>query len=622
MSNPGKISASRRRFLRQAAGAAAVAATPAVAKPQEPAERPAVRTPSAQQLAADVGTSAIQPPGWIIEHPGADFMVDTLKALNLEFVAANPGTSFGGLHESLINYGGNKQPEFLTCCHEESAVAMAHGYAKIEGRPMLTLLHGTVGLQHASMAIFNAYADRVPVLMIAGNWGNAIQAHNAQDLALMVRDSIKWDNEPKTLAEFAESAMKAYKIAMTPPMGPVLLVLGEELQEKAIGGASLRVPRLIMTSPPQGDSGAVMEAARLLVAAERPLIMAQRAARTPNGITLLIELAETLQAPVNNSERVNFPSRHALAGNGGAGYQPDVTLCLEVNDVSGTARAARARNAKVVSISAQALYEKSNFQDAGRFADVDLDIAGDAETTLPALIDACKRLITADRKRAIEERGTRLADAHRKARARDIEAAAIGWDASPVSLNRLCAELWPLIEKEDWSLVSWQGFIGSWPDKLWNVDKHYQYIGGQGAGGMGYGAPAAAGAALANRKYGRLSIAIQTDGDLMYAPGILWTAAHHRIPLLTIMHNNRAYHQEVMHLQRQAGLSGRGGDRCHIGTTLTDPNIDYATIAKGFGLHGEGPISDPAQLVPAFKRAIEIVKRGEPALIDVVTQPR
>ena len=622
MSNPGKISASRRRFLRQAAGAAAVAATPAVAKPQEPAERPAVRTPSAQQLAADVGTSAIQPPGWIIEHPGADFMVDTLKALNLEFVAANPGTSFGGLHESLINYGGNKQPEFLTCCHEESAVAMAHGYAKIEGRPMLTLLHGTVGLQHASMAIFNAYADRVPVLMIAGNWGNAIQAHNAQDLALMVRDSIKWDNEPKTLAEFAESAMKAYKIAMTPPMGPVLLVLGEELQEKAIGGASLRVPRLIMTSPPQGDSGAVMEAARLLVAAERPLIMAQRAARTPNGITLLIELAETLQAPVNNSERVNFPSRHALAGNGGAGYQPDVTLCLEVNDVSGTARAARARNAKVVSISAQALYEKSNFQDAGRFADVDLDIAGDAETTLPALIDACKRLITADRKRAIEERGTRLADAHRKARARDIEAAAIGWDASPVSLNRLCAELWPLIEKEDWSLVSWQGFIGSWPDKLWNIDRHYQYIGGQGAGGMGYGAPAAAGAALANRKYGRLSIAIQTDGDLMYAPGILWTAAHHRIPLLTIMHNNRAYHQEVMHLQRQAGLSGRGGDRCHIGTTLTDPNIDYATIAKGFGLHGEGPISDPAQLVPAFKRAIEIVKRGEPALIDVVTQPR
>jgi acetolactate synthase I/II/III large subunit len=143
-----------------------------------------------------------------------------LKALNLEFIAANPGTSFGGLHESLINYGGNKAPEFLTCCHEESSVAMAHGYARIEGRPMMTLLHGTVGLQRASMAIYNAYGDRVPVFMIARNWGNAIQAHNAQDLALMVRDSVKYDDEPKTLDAFAASAIKAYKIAMTPPMGP------------------------------------------------------------------------------------------------------------------------------------------------------------------------------------------------------------------------------------------------------------------------------------------------------------------------------------------------------------------------------------------------------------------
>jgi len=261
-----------------------------------------------------------------------------------------------------------------------------------------------------------------------------------------------------------------------------------------------------------------MEAARLLVAAESPLIIAQRAARTPNGITLLVELAETLQAPVASQERVSFPSRHALAGSGGQGYQPDVTLCLEVNDVSGMARGARARNAKVISVSSSGLYQKSNFQDAGRFADVDIDIAADAEATLPALIDACRRLITAARKRALTARGARLAEANRRGRALDIEQAAIGWDASPVSLNRLCAELWPLIRNEDWSLVSWQGFIGNWPERLWNMDKHYRYIGGQGAGGMGYGAPAAVGAALANRKYGRLSINIQTDGDLMYRP--------------------------------------------------------------------------------------------------------
>ena len=143
-------------------------------------------------------------------------MVDVLRTLNFDYVAANPGTSFGGLHESLLNYGGNKNPEFLTCTHEESSVAMAHGYAKIEGKPMMVLLHGTVGIQHASMAIYNAYVDRVPIYMVSGNWGNAVQAHNAQDLALMIRDSIKFDDSPRSLAGFADSAFKAYKIAMTP----------------------------------------------------------------------------------------------------------------------------------------------------------------------------------------------------------------------------------------------------------------------------------------------------------------------------------------------------------------------------------------------------------------------
>jgi thiamine pyrophosphate-dependent acetolactate synthase large subunit-like protein len=204
----------------------------------------------------------------------------------------------------------------------------------------------------------------------------------------------------------------------------------------------------------------------------------------------------------------------------------------------------------------------------------------------------------------------------------NIEQASYGWDSSPITLARLCSELWPLIRNEDWSLVSWQGFISNWPNRLWKFDKHYQYIGGQGAGGMGYGAPAAVGAALANKKYGRLSVSIQTDGDLNYAPGVLWTAAHHHIPLLTIMHNNRGYHMEVMFVEQQASLHNRGADRASIGTKLWDPNIDYAKMAQAYGMHGEGPITDPKDLVPALQRGIEVVKRGEPAMIDVVTQPR
>ena len=223
----------------------------------------------------------------------------------------------------------------------------------------------------------------------------------------------------------------------------------------------------------------------------------------------------------------------------------------------------------------------------------------------------------------MQERGAKLAEAHKKVWDDQIVQAQYGWDASPVSLARLCAELWPLIKNEDWSLVSPQGFIGNWPNRLWKFDKHYQYIGGQGAGGMGYGAPASVGAALANRKHGRLSINIQTDGDLNYAPGVLWTAAHHRIPLLTIMHNNRGYHQEVMFVEQQASLaqSRRGplrtsapsyGIPISITRRWRRPTVCTAKV----------PITNPNDLAPALKRGIEIVKKGEPAMIDVVTQPR
>src|SRR5262249_29647375 len=200
--------------------------------------------------------------------------------------------------------------------------------------------------------------------------------------------------------------------------------------------------------------------------------------------------------------------------------------------------------------------------------------------------------------------------------------AAYAWDASPISTARLCAELWAQIKNEDWSLVSNAAFVSRWPLRLWAFEKHYQYIGAEGGYGIGYNAPASVGAALANRKYGRFSVNINCDGDLMYAPGILWTAAHHRIPLLTIMHNNRAYHQEVMHVQIMADRHSRGIDRAGIGTAITDPNIDYAKLAQSMGVYAEGLISDPNDLGPALKRVVQVVKRGEPALLDVLTQPR
>ncbi|HMD37149.1 MAG TPA: thiamine pyrophosphate-dependent enzyme [Vicinamibacterales bacterium] len=574
-------------------------------------------------------------------------MVDVIKSLGFEYVAANPGSSFRALHESIINYGGNAKPELLTCCHEESSVAMAHGYAKIEGRPMLVMAHGTVGLQHASMAIYNAYADRVPVYIILGNILDAAfrrsvveWTHSVQDAASMVRDYTKWDDAPVSLAHFASSAVRAYKIAMTPAMGPVILVADATLQEEPIPAherGSLRVPKLSAVAPPAADPEAINNVARLLVAADHPVIVAGRCARTPKGADLLVELAELLQAPVHDRPfrfRMNFPTRHPLYG-AGTIADGDLVLGLEVSDfwqathaqtpVNRTGMESRPTTksgAKLITISSGDLVSKSNYQDLGPYADVDLAVAADAEASLPALIEACRKLMTADRKRVFDDRGRTFADASAKAVQTTLDEAAWGWDASPITTARLSAEIWDAVKKEDWSLVSDVTFLSFWPTRLWDFQKYYQYIGGQGAYGIGYGAPAAVGAALANRKHGRLTVNIQCDGDLNYAPGVLWTACHHKIPLLTVMHNNRAYHQEVMFVQQMASERNRGADRAHIGTTLREPNIDYAKMAQAYGMYGEGPIENPKDLAPAIKRALDRVKRGEPALLDVVTQPR
>jgi acetolactate synthase-1/2/3 large subunit len=625
----------RRGFLKRAAASGAgLAATAPIALAQQAALKPA--TGSAIEVTPNV-------------RPGSDFMVDVFKTLGIEYIAANPGSSFRGLQESFINYGKNTSPEWLTCCHEESSVAMAHGYAKIEGKPMMIMAHGTVGLQHASMAIYNAYCDRVPVYIVLGNIldvnyrrGTAEWVHSVQDAAAMVRDYTKWDDMPVSLTHFAESAVRAYNISMTPPYEPVVLVADGTLQEEPITEKNLRIPKLVMSAPPQGDSGAVAEAAKLLVNAENPVIVAGRVARTPKGIEHLVELADVLQARVQDQRmRMNFPSAHPLYGHPGAGIATpnlsdhDVILALEAQDLWGITHKMTGFNkfgmesqptikagAKVITVSAIDLNHKSNYQDFGRYVEADLAITGDPEATLPELIEAVKKLITPDRRRALDQRGAKIAAENQAGRARNRELAAIAWDASPITTARLSAEIWAQVKNEDWSLVSNDRFVSSWPTRLWNFSKPYHYIGAQGGAGIGYQAPAAVGAALANKKHGRLTVNIQCDGDLNYAPGVLWTAAHHQIPMLNVMHNNRAYHEERMYLALLGAKYDRDLGRSDIGTALNGPNIDYASIAKGYGLYAEGPITDPKDLGPALKRAIARLKAGEPALLDVVTQPR
>jgi acetolactate synthase-1/2/3 large subunit len=406
----------------------------------------------------------------------------------------------------------------------------------------------------------------------------------------------------------------------------VVLVVDAALQESQIADrARPRIPTLSMASPPQGDANAVREAARLLVNAETPLIQSQKMGRTPKGWDLSVELAELLQAPVDvlgYASWQSFPSWHPMYGSGGAGYTADVTLGLEVVDMSAVARAARTNGRKTISISAEHLFQHSNIHDFGRYADVDLAIAADAETTLPSLIEEVRRLMTPDRKAAAQARGARVAAAHKTAHVKGVEDARHGWDASPISVPRMVAELGTQIKNDDWAIVSGHQFTGDWQRRLLNFDRPYRYNGDSGGMGIGYDSPASVGAALANKRRGRLSIGIVGDGDLNFGPGVLWTAVHHQIPLLLVVHNNRAYHAEVMIVQRMGGSRGRGSGRDHIGNVITEPNINYAQMAKAYGMYSEGPIDNPNELAAAYRRALERVRAGEPALIDVVSQPR
>ncbi len=642
----------RRRFLKGAAvGGLAAVVAPLTSTAQESGtqQTPGVAREgprNAGPTPTNVETST-RPEGVTSASCGSDYMVDVVRSLGIEYFAATPGNTFMGLHESVVNYGMTTAPNlrFITTMHEEASVAMAHGYAKIEGKPMACAFHATVGLQHASMAIYNAYCDRVPVFMMTGagieadRRRSAVEwSHTALDGQGMVRDFTKWDDLPGNLQGFGESAARAWKFAMTPPYGPTLLAVDTRLQEDEIpGGKQGRPPIPMMPSirPPSADANTVREVAKMLVNAEHPLIYVDRCARTPAGLKMTVELAELLAAPVVDSgNRMGFPWRHPLNQSrhyGDLRRAADVFLALEPGNpfdlVTAKTRDGRLRrqlgdNARSITISSAELYPKGNYQNLQRYAGmVDIAVEADAEATLPFLIEEVRRLMPAARS-AYDARAKAFAATQVQDFNDALQEAVYGWDASPISMPRLAMEMYEVMKGEDWSLLSHHYWQSSWAQRLWDAERHHQYIGGSGADGVGYTSPASLGAALANQKHGRLSVAVVGDGDLMFGPGILWTAAHEQIPILYVVHNNRAYHQEVMQMQAIANRRQRGIDRAGIGNAITDPNIDYAMVARGMGVYSQGPIENPKDLGPALRRAVAVVKKGEPALIDVVSQGR
>ena len=626
---------SRRAFIGTGAAAGAASVLPGAdsAEAREstsPAiSRAKVSPLSPQVMAREVGDA--RPPTVVqraVVRPGSDLMVQVLRDLSIEYIISNPGSSFEGLQESIVNYGEipNVMPEFITALHEESAVDMAHGYARSEGKPVCALIQGTIGLQHASMAIYQAFLGRVPLIVLVGREDkHFLQQHTADDVAALVRPFTKWDAHPKTIVETLHTLQEAYRQAITPPCAPVVVIMDGHIGKQEAGDLQVPAyypPDIQTVSQEQADNIAIN-----LVNASNPRINVGRF-RTPKGIARAVELVELVGASVDTratSGPMSFPQTHPLTGPG-ADDNYDFELGLE----------APGAQASVIGPHLRTLDDRDLV--GIKFGNIrppvrpvrdtsgENDLLADAEASLPLLIEAVKKLQNRRVQQAVSNRITSSSIINRKARAaslrKAVEARRAGWNGSPISLGRIYAELWPLIRNKDWCLASPTVFSGRHHVELWDHDKPYSYLGVYPAAALGYGLGSSAGAALAAKGRDRIVINIQGDGDFNYAPGSIWTAAHHKLPMLTIMHNNRAYHMELMYLQFMAGVRGRGTDRAHIGTSFRDPYISYTKIAEGYGVKNEGPISDPEELYAALGRGVEAVSNGEPYLIDVLTQPR
>ena len=579
---------------------------------------------------------------------GSDIAAQILSNLDIDYVALNPGASFRGLHESIVNYGGNKKPEVILCCHEEIAVSIAQGYAKAAGKPMAAAVHNVVGLLHSSMAIFNVWVDKTPVLVIGGTGPMAVEKrrpwidwiHTALVQGNVVRDYVKWDDQPTSIDSMVESFHRGFRAAVSEPKGPVYICLDSDLQEQRINeNYALPDPaRFPIPTSPQADPKAIQEVARLLVHAEKPVVIADCMARNDQSFASLVELAELLSLPVIDSYpmsgRLNFPSIHPLDLSGdGAKIIPgaDVILGLDISDFglhlndidrnTGVQRSLISETTKVIHIGLNELLLRSWSQSIGRLQPMHLSITAEASLALPALIASCREEMKKGNPVDRKERFARLKARHDALRKEWQEKAAQARKEKPVAVPHLAAELWELVRNEDWVLVN--GTLMGWTRQLWDWTKPYQWLGFGGGAGLGQGISCAIGGALALKGTGRLCIDIQPDGDLLFTPSALWTAAHHQIPLLVVVVNNRSYYNSENIQGQIAKARGRSTATQGIGTKIDHPAVDYAALARSFGLYGEGPIDDPEKVRPALERAIRHVKEnGSCALVDVLTQPR
>jgi len=573
----------------------------------------------------------------------SDVIVDMIKKYKFEYISLNPGASYRGLHDSLVNYGEN-DPPMLTCQHEKIAVQIAHGYARAKGKPMIAIVHNLVGLLHAPMGIYYAYLDRAPVF-IMGATGPLAEPkrrpfidwiHTANVQGEAIRNFVKWDYQPSTVDGVPGAFARAYSIMMSARQGPIYMCYDAGLQEAELDH-DVEMPltgAVEVPTPPAADPVALAKAADTLAAANRVAIIADFAARPPHGWNHVVELAETLGASVwDVGSRLNFPTDHPLnltMDPEGCYDGVDVVLTLDIADFEKPTHVRDIATRTVVSkVAAGATWIDIGFTDI-ETSKWSMDYArpyyaqqrmiADVVTAAPVLTGLLKERIakTAGLAEKIAKRAEAIGKRHAETRAKWAKQAQEHWDQKPMTVPRLASEVWEAIKGEDWVLTA--GDLGSWGKKLWNFDRPYCHGGRELGTGTQIGL--SLGVALANKGTGRLVVDLQPDGDLMFDAGSLWIAAKYQIPMLVVMFNNRAYYNDWNHQLVLARTRGTDPSRAYIGMDLYGPDPDFAGLARSMGWYAEGPIENGDDLKGALKRAIEQVKQGKPALVDAICDRR
>jgi thiamine pyrophosphate-dependent acetolactate synthase large subunit-like protein len=567
---------------------------------------------------------------------GSDSIAELLRALAIPYIALTPGASFRGLHDSLVNFLGNARPELLLCIHEESAVAIAHGYSRVTGKPLAVALHANVGLMHATMAIFNAWCDRIPILLLGAvgpvdamkrrPWVDWI--HTSRDLGALVRGYTKWDDQPGSVAAALEAILRAYRIAMTLPQGPVYVTLDAALQEEKLA-ATVPMPALDRSAVPEpgiASPESVREAARLLSSAKRPLIMIGRVSREEADFARRVTLAERLNALVLTDIKTgaSFPTRHPLhpfppglyvtGPAAGLARDADVILSLDWVDLGGSLLQAcngEAPRAKVVQCSLDQYIHNGWNADYQALPVADLSLLVAPDTLVAALL---------------AELGPSASSDVRPWFSKPSEAAPSGADAAKWTADvRLSLDDLARVTTEALAphKPSYLRLPLGWPGEYCRFAHPQDYIGFDGGGGIGSGPGMAVGAALALRDTGsdRLPVAVLGDGDYMMGITALWTGVHYGVPLLIVVANNESFFNDELHQERMARLRGRPVENRWIGLRMSDPAIDLAQLARGQGAKGYGPVRTIDDLTATLAQAVADVRAGALAVVDARVAP-